>query len=171
MEKKLSGYGVLIWSIAYMLPHLYWALGGKDGMTMFKPSIMNSPYLQSANWAASVLLTTAGLLGLAMIYFNKNKIISTFLLAIALFGCSVSTSHGIYGVAFRIIQLLKGQGHAYDSWDLFLYEPWFLIEGILLGLAGWVFLNQPRHKHTWLMLCAAGIIVGLFTGLIGVRFA
>ncbi|MCB0124577.1 MAG: hypothetical protein KDE58_20120 [Caldilineaceae bacterium] len=61
--------------------------------------------------------------------------------------------------------------HAYVVWDLVLYEPWFLIEGILFGVVGWVYLEQPRQRRLWLALCVLGVIVGLVTGLMGVRFA
>lgn len=103
------------------------------------------------------------------------------LLAIALAGCSVAASHGIYGIVNRILKI-AGVGalesgpfnmgeHAYVMWDLVLYEPWFLIEGILLGLVGWYYLDKPRHRQIWLTLCVIGIIAGLVTGLLGVRFA
>lgn len=32
------GYSVFIWSLIYMIPHLYWVLGGTIGMSMLRPS-------------------------------------------------------------------------------------------------------------------------------------
>jgi hypothetical protein len=133
------------------------------------------------NWVASVFLTTAGLLGLAFIYLRKRGFLSWLLLAIALAGCSLATSHGIYGIINRLLQIagvaelesgpFNISEHAYVVWDLALFEPWFLIEGILLGLVGWHYLNKPRHRQIWLALCTMGIITGIITGLLGVRFA
>jgi hypothetical protein len=176
-----SGYAVFIWSIAYMLPHLYWGLGGVIGLTMFATSVLEFPQLKMINLVASVFLTAAGFLGLAFIYLKRGKFLSTLLLAITLIGCSISTSHGIYGVFYRIFQIsgvvkldsasLNGNDYSFLSWDLFLFEPWFLIEGVLLGIVGWFYLNKPRHRRMWFILCVVGIMVGLITGLLGVRFA
>ncbi|HMR66737.1 MAG TPA: DUF3995 domain-containing protein [Anaerolineae bacterium] len=176
-----SGYAVFIWSIAYMLPHLYWALGGRLGLSLLKPSVLELPQWEMINWVASVFLTAAGFLGLAFIYLRKRNFLSWLLLAITLAGCSVAASHGIYGIINRILQMagvaelesgpFNINEHAYVVWDLVLFEPWFLVEGILLGLVGWSYLNQPRYKQIWLALCILGIIAGLVTGLLGVRFA
>ncbi|HET7578218.1 MAG TPA: DUF3995 domain-containing protein [Bacillales bacterium] len=176
-----SGYAVLIWSIAYMLPHLYWGLGGVRGLILFTPLVLEFPQLKLINLVASVFLIAAGCLGLAFIYFKHRNLTSGLLLAITLIGCSISTSHGIYGVVYRILQItgvveldsetFNGQHFSYVLWDLFLFEPWFLIEGILLGVVGWFYLNKPRHRQIWFILCLVGITVGIITGLLGVRFA
>ena len=80
----------------------------------------------------------------------------------------------------RILQIIGVAGlesgpfnvneHAYVLWDLMLFEPWFTIEGVLLGILGWCYLDTPRHKRIWLVLCTIGILVGLVTALFGVRF-
>lgn len=176
-----TGYAVFIWSIGYMLPHLYWALGGTGGQALLRPSILELPQWELINWVASAFLTAAGCVGLALIYLRKRGFLGWSLLAIALAGCSVAASHGIYGIVNRILQIAgvaalesapfnMGE-HAYVVWDLLLFEPWFLIEGILFGLVGWYALAQPRQRQIWLMLCVVGVIIGLVTGLLGVRFA
>lgn len=176
-----SGYAVFVWSIAYMLPHLYWALGGTFGLSLLKSSILELPQWKAINWAASVFLTAAGLFGLAFVYLRKRGFLSWLLLAIALAGCSVAASHGIYGMANRLLQMagvaplesapFNPREHAYVVWDLVLFEPWFLIEGILFGLVGWCYLTELRSKQIWLTLCVIGTLVGLVTGWLGLRFA
>lgn len=175
-----TGYAVFIWSISYMLPHLYWALGGTAGQSLLRPSILEMPQWELINGVASLFLTVAGLIGLALVYFRRG-FVRWVLLAIALFGCAVAASHGIYGIVNRILQIsgvaplesapFNMGEHAYVVWDLVLYEPWFLIEGILFGLVGWYYLDAPRQQSIWLTLCVLGVIVGLVTGLLGVRFA
>ncbi|KAB2331133.1 DUF3995 domain-containing protein [Cytobacillus depressus] len=176
-----SGYAVFIWSIVYMIPHLYWALGGTAGLTILKPSILALPQWELVNWVASVILTLAGLLGIALIYFWNRKPLKWLLLTIALAGSSVAASHGIYGIVYRLLQITGVIGveldpfnvneHAYVLWDLLLFEPWFLIEGILLVVLGWYSFNKPNNRRIWFMLCTLGIIIGIVTGLLGVRFA
>ena len=182
-QRKLTwaGYAVFIWSIGYMVPHLYWALGGTAGQALLRPSILQLPQWELINGVASIFLTVAGLIGLAFVYLRRHGFVRWGLLAIALFGCSVAASHGIYGIVNRILQIVGAVAvesvpfnlgeHAYVVWDLVLYEPWFLIEGILFGIVGWYYLEQPRQRQIWLVLCIAGVIVGLVTGLLGVRFA
>lgn len=176
-----SGYAVFIWSIAYMLPHLYWALDGTVGLSLLKPSVSESPDLQLINWIASVILTAAGFLGVAVIYLKQRGFLRWILLSIVLAGCSISASHGVYGVIYRILQItgvieldsgsFNLKEHTYVLWDLVLFEPWFIIEGILLGVLGWCYVNKPRSRRIWLTCCIIGISIGLITGLLGVRFA
>jgi hypothetical protein len=102
-------------------------------------------------------------------------------LAITLAGCSLATSHGIYGIINRILQITGGveleaglfniNEHAYVLWDLVLFEPWFVIEGILLGLVGWFYLGKQPDRRIWGVGCVLGILGGLITGLLGVRVA
>lgn len=68
-----SGYAVFVWSIAYMLPHLYWALGGRLGLSMLKPSILELPQWEMINWVASVFLTATGSLVLPL-FISGNAV-------------------------------------------------------------------------------------------------
>lgn len=172
-----SGYAVLIWSAAYGFLHLLWALG--IGLSMLKPSALEIPQFQVANLITAGLLTAVGFLGPIFIHLRRRRFLSWLLLAISLAGSSLSTSHGIYGIIHRILQIagvvelesgpFNPVEHAYVLWDLILFEPWFTIEGILLAIIGWCYLGRARNRRIWLMLCAVGIIVGLITGLLGVR--
>ncbi|UOQ45916.1 DUF3995 domain-containing protein [Halobacillus salinarum] len=176
-----AAYAVFIWSLAYMIPHLYWSLGGTIGLSMVVSSAANLPEWQLINGIASVLLTAAGCLGLALLYLKKRKVQNWLLLIIILGGCSLSISHGMYGMINRILQwagLIELEGgsftfseHAYVLWDLFVFEPWFTIEGILFGRLGWSYLSGPQPRRLWLIFCFLGVLVGLITGLLGVRFA
>jgi len=175
------GYTVFIWSLLYMIPHLYWALGGTIGISMLKPSISELPEFKMINWIASVFLTAAGFLGIALIYLRRQLVIRSLLLSITLVGCSLSTSPGIYGIFYRIFQVIgvarltsgpfNTNEQVYVLWDLFLFEPWFMIEGILLGIVGLCYLNEKRNKKIWITFCSVGIMVGIITGLLGIRFA
>jgi len=151
------------------------------GEGLLKPNIVQSIHFEFINWIASIMLTVVGLIGLAFIYWNKSRVSSYMLLFISLAGCSVSASHGIYGIVYRILQIRGVVGlepetfyareDVYVLWDLVLFEPWFLIEGILLGIVGWCFLKQARSRKIWLAACIIGVICGLATGVMGVRFA
>lgn len=172
-----SGYAILIWSVAYGLLHLLWAAG--IGLSMLKPSALEISQFKVANVVTAVLLTAVGFLGLAFIHLRRRRFLSWLLLAIAWAGCSLSTSHGIYGIIHRILQMtgvvelesgpFNPVEHAYVLWDLIVFEPWFTIEGILLAIVGWCYLRRARNRRIWLLLCVVGTIIGLITGLLGVR--
>ena len=171
-----SAYAVLMWSAAFGLLHLLWALG--MGVAMLKPSALEISLFRVANLVTAVLLTAVGFLGPMFIHLRKRRFLSWLLLAIAWVGCSLSTSHGIYGLIHRILQIegvvelesgpFNPSEHAYVLWDLIVFEPWFTIEGILFAIIGWCYLEQARHRQIWVLLCIVGIIVGLITGLLGV---
>ena len=172
-----SGYAVLIWSAAYGLLHLLWALG--IGLSMLKPSALEISQFKVANVVTAIFLTAVGFLGPVLIHLKRRTLLSWLLLGIVLVGCSLSTSHGIYGIVHRTLQIagvveleagpFHPMEHAYVLWDLLVFEPWFAIEGILLAVMGWCYLDRPRDRRIWLMLCAVGVLFGLITGLVGVR--
>jgi hypothetical protein len=167
--------------MAYMLPHLYWALGGRVGLSLLKPGVAASSQFELINWISLPIFIVAGLVGLGFIYLGKSKILSLLLLSISALGCSIASSHGIFGIIYRGLQIAGAIGlenrtfdihdDMYVVWDMFIFEPWFLIEGILLAIAGWCFLKGARSRKIWLMVCILGTIVGLVTGMLGVRFA
>ena len=146
---------------------------------MLKPSALEISQFEVANLVTALLLTVVGCLGLIFVYFRRQRFLSWLLLSIFLVGCSLSTSHGIYGIIHRILQIVgvaelesgpfNPMEDAYVLWDLILIEPWFMIEGILLAIIGWCYLGSARNRRTWLILCIVGVIVGLATGLLGVR--
>jgi len=59
--------------------------------------------------------------------------------------------------------------HGWALWDLFVFEPWFLIEGILFIAAGGAALGTHHARLSWLRACLAGIAIATVTGLLGVR--
>ncbi|RST76139.1 DUF3995 domain-containing protein [Siminovitchia acidinfaciens] len=176
-----AGGAVFVWSIAYMLPHLYWALGGRMGLFLLKPGVAASSQFELINWISLPFFIVAGFVGLGFIYLSKNKILHLLLLSISVFGCSIATSHGIFGIIYRGLQIAGVIGlenrtfdihdDMYVVWDMVIFEPWFLIEGILLATAGWFSLKEARSRKVWLAVCMLGTIVGLVTGMLGVRFA
>lgn len=170
---KWAGYAVFVWSIGYMVPHLYWALGGMIGMSIIKPSVYELPQWELINWIASAILTLPGLMGIALICFWSRKPLKWILLTIAWAGCSVAASHGIYGIIDRLLQIAGIAGlesgpfnvseHFYVLWDLLLFEPWFFIEGVLLAALGWCSFNKSSAGRIWLVFCTLGVIIGLIT--------
>jgi hypothetical protein len=146
---------------------------------MLRPSALEISQFKVANFITAVFLIAVGFLGPVLIHLTRRTLLSWLLLGIVLVGCSLSASHGIYGIVHRTLQMagvvelesgpFHAAEHAYVLWDLLVFEPWFAIEGILLAIMGWCYLDRPRDRRIWFMLCVVGVLLGLITGLVGVR--
>jgi hypothetical protein len=166
-----------LWSVAYMVPHLYWALGGTIGLSAVKPSASALPEWRAINWAASAVLALPALLAVALVRARPG-VVKTGLLLITLAGSAIAAAHGLYGIVFRSITVagaIDVDGESFDAsrhgwviWDLLVFEPWFLIEGLLLAGVGWI-ATPPSFRRRWISACAAGIALATLTGLLGVR--
>jgi hypothetical protein len=94
-------------------------------------------------------------------------------------GCAIAASHGLYGIAFRaasVIGISDVEGAPFDAdehgwvlWDLFAIEPWFLIEGVLLGLAGYFALTSDRGRRLYLTGVSAVFLFFLATAALSVK--
>jgi len=103
------------------------------------------------------------------------------LLTIAWAGAVLSVAHGVYGIVDRTlivtgVTLVESrhfvlEQDAWVLWDLLVFEPWFLIEGLLFGLVGWAVLPQARDRRRWIWLSALGVLAALAAALLRVRVA
>jgi hypothetical protein len=178
---RWAGYAAAVWSLAYMLPHLYWAAGGTAMRSAFRPAAAEEPAFRLINGVASAMLTGAALVVFLLARGVRPRPLRWGLLAIAWAGGALSVAHAIYGIVDRTLivsgaRLVESRSFAVDEhgwvlWDLLLFEPWFLIEGLLFGLAGWASLARPRDRRRWVSVCVVGVLGGLGTAILGVRVA
>jgi hypothetical protein len=163
---KAASLALLVWSLLYAFPHLYWGLGGTGGLSMLKPSAREGANFEAANIFAFFFIGLAGFLGLALSRLQDARPLRLALVAILGAGAAVALSHGAYGVVFRIEQatgLREIDGvpfdrgvHGWVLWDLFVIEPWFFVEGILLWLTGYFALRTALERKRW--LAATGVL-------------
>lgn len=168
----LAGYAVAFWSLLYLLPHLVWALGVRAGFVALHPSIATLPQWRTINWIASAILGIAALLGLALRRRSPNTAVHRAKLTVAWFGSCIATAHGLVGIGMRI-ETISGwpqpAAPAWLYWDLLVFEPWFLIEGVLLALAGGVLLPDSSQRKRWALLCLAGTAIAIIFALMRVK--
>jgi hypothetical protein len=167
------------WSILYVLPHLYWALGGDALLFMVKQSAAEMDDWRAINWAASVVLTGAALLGPALIWSTGRPGLRAVTLALCGAGAAIAASHGAFGIVYRalnVIGVTDIDGGAFDAsrhqwalWDLLVFEPWFLVEGALFVAAGSAALKTTRARTRWMAGCGVAVGIATLTGLIGLR--
>jgi uncharacterized protein DUF3995 len=152
--------------------HLYWAAGGTWGLPG-GATAADPAGLQATNVAVSVLLAcgAAFLYGLTRPWSRRPP--AFLMLAPVWAGSVVCISHGLYGIATK--GLYAAGMHAAVSWpehgltaaqknlaalyDLALFEPWFLIQGVLLALAGHWFACTATRRRRWTLSLAAGIVL------------
>lgn len=168
-----------VWSGLYVVPHVYWAVGGDAGFSALKPSATAHPDWQAINAVASVILLVPVAIGLLLPRSSSHRRTRTLLLAACLAGASIAASHGIYGVVYRFLNLtgavdIDGQQftpaeHTWVIWDLYFFEPWFLIEGVLFASAGWAAIASARAQRRWLFACSVGTSLALASGVVGLR--
>ena len=66
------------------------------------------------------------------------------------------------------VEQFDASRHGWVIWDLLVFEPWFLIEGVLFAGVGWA-ATPPSSRRTWIIACSTAITLSVVTGLVGVR--
>nr|WP_286228494.1 DUF3995 domain-containing protein [Neobacillus mesonae] len=145
-QKKWAGYAACIWSLLYIPIHIYWALGG----TALMPGVWKDEAKWAAvNWGASVMLLAAAIFGLLLVHHWGQKIPRYLMLTIGWVSCLLPIMHAVYGYITKglfLAGVIRLEFFDFSAWatvdvdnivltDLLLFEPWFLIAGVLFGLA------------------------------------
>lgn len=167
--RRRFGMAVAVWSLAYLTPHAYWALGNRSGLIAVAAGVGDQGFWRPINAIASVILLIAAIVGVAHALSARPR---PPLLAITWVGASIAVVHGVYGVAARAASVASlGIDRATPDiwWDLLVFEPWFLIEGVLLGLAGYFALPDPQGRRGWLLGWLVGILAAGLAALLKVR--
>lgn len=168
-----------VWSTLYALAHVYWAAGGHAGFSLLKPAATELATWQEINAMASVVLMVPVGVAVGLTLSGQRPRVRRTLPAGCLIGASIAASHGAFGIVYRILNVASVvdiDGRAFEPstdgwvvWDLVLFEPWFLIEGILFAGTGWAALTTDRDQRRWLTACAFGATAATIIGLLGVR--
>ena len=152
--------------------HLYWALGGTWGLPGGAETA-GLPGIRATNTAVSVLLAcgAAYLYALTRPWTRRRP---ALLRLAPVWGASVvCISHGLFGIFTKALYV-AGM-HAAVSWpehdltaaqknlaalrDLTVFEPWFLLQGLLLALAGRWLTPTETGRRRWTVSLAAGIVL------------
>ena len=106
------------------------------------------PAIIALVWAAGVLKVVAGLVALALVRPWGHMFPRWLLLAAAWGGAVLLTFYGGFFVAGEAL-VVSGVVPASESadwralrWHLFLWDPWFLVWGVLLSVAAWHYTRE-----------------------------
>lgn len=153
-SRSWAAYSAAAAAFSFALVSLYWAAGGMAalgtiGGAMEASARARDPTVVAATWAAFVLKVLGGLLALALVQPWGRRIPRRALLVAAVGGAAVLMLYGIantVGVALISMDVLDnpaGLSRGAMRWRMLLWEPWFLVWGLFLGLAAWRFI-RPR---------------------------
>lgn len=145
-EGSWASYAAAIVAFAFAGVSFYWAAGGMAGVTTLGGSIermatARAPGFVTVVWVTAVLKLAGGVLALALARPWTRELPRRWLLRAAWGAAILLTLYGAVqtaSVALLRVGVFKPDPPVDSTvlwWRLLLWEPWFLLWGILLGLA------------------------------------
>jgi hypothetical protein len=148
-----AGYAAFVVGLLYTLVSLYWAVGGTAlldtlGGKLEEMARARESGLIAIVWATVVLKLIASVLGLALVQ-EWGRRVPRWMLRTAAWGATIILV--LYG-GYLVVGQVAVETGLLDApastdwkafrWHLYLWDPWFLIWGVLLGVAT---IRNPRH--------------------------
>jgi hypothetical protein len=149
-----TGYAACAWAVLFAALSFYWAAGGTAGVEMNAPAITRPVLARDPGWIAILWITgalklVAGLLALALVR-PWGRLLPRWLLLGA--GWTAFAIMALYEGAASLLQHAlmvtgaiatpAGLGETSARWHLFLWDPWWLLGGLLVGLAIWQYQRE-----------------------------
>lgn len=156
-----AGYAACAWALLFAALSFYWAAGGTlavetNAPAITRPVLAREPGWIALLWATGALKAVAGLLALALVRPWGMVLPRRLLLAggwaafaiMALYEGAASLLQHALMVA-GLIATPAGLGATSARWHLLLWDPWWLLGGILFGLATWRYQQRssPAPQH------------------------
>ena len=141
-----AGYAAAVWAFAFAIPSFYWGFGGHFLAETVSGQLASESWADQRGLQAVVLVTgvlkvVGGLFALSLIRLSWPRTKSRLIIR---GGYTVSALLIVYGAVNVIGETLTETGAVKPSgtvdwhalrWHLFLWDPYFVVWGVLLGLA------------------------------------
>ncbi|MFB7631155.1 DUF3995 domain-containing protein [Streptomyces sp. NPDC056149] len=152
----LWGRSACAWSVAFAALHFYWALGGSWGLSVAAgPLAGERPgwFVAVGLWGVGALCLVGGGLGWRLSRPLPGGPAESAIRALGWCACAVLL---VRGIAIEVMLLIGTAGPERDIspaqrlWTLVLWNPWFLVGGLVFGLAAREFgrARGPRGGAT-----------------------
>jgi hypothetical protein len=166
---------LLIWALGYAAYRGYYALGGDAGMIGVPRS---DSEFRAVNAVGAGIVLLGALLPPVLVAVEPLRPVASVLGWVVGVGC---TMHATVDSTLRILSLTgvhptelpsdfwaSFDRRTADLQDLFVNEPWFLVEGLLWIALGLASTREPRRRP-WLLAAAGACllltVVGVLSGL------
>lgn len=154
---RWAGYAACAWAFAFAALSFYWAAGGTAGTDTVSPGVKELalarvPWFVAVLWITAALKLVAGLLALALVR-SWGRFIPRWLLLASAWGTGALL--GLYGGLglVRSVPVLLGVASVPEPvdwtvlrWYVFLWQPYWLIGGILFVTAAWSYRRGARAR-------------------------
>lgn len=181
-----------VFTILFMLLHVYWAVGGTWGLPLLAKHDKSA--VQAVNWVVSAIMVFGAVFVLALKRRTGGRLRAWVLLVPIWTAAVVCISHAFYGFFTKALYLSGRHGavdfpvvpgvgaaeaaeanHLSAVQDLLVFEPCFLVQGVVLALAAWQFIRTGAGRRRWWTSLVVGVLVidvfGALLSLAGMRFA
>ncbi|MFD9210077.1 DUF3995 domain-containing protein [Streptomyces sioyaensis] len=129
------------WAVAFAVLHFYWALGGSRGLSVSAgPLAEERPgwFVAVGLWGVGILCLVGGALGWRLARPRSRGLAGRAVTALGWGVCAVLLVRAI-SVEVLLMADATGQETAVSPaqrlWTLVLWNPWFLVGGLVFGLA------------------------------------
>lgn len=152
-----AAYAAGAWAFAFAAVSFYWAAGGIAGAATLGPSVTDpalarDPGFVALLWGTGALKLAGGLLALALVR-PWGRIIPRWLLLTATWGGGLfmivyaCLNLGVRGLmAVGVLSTPDSMRTAAAQWHLLLWDPWWLLGGILFVAASWLSTAHPVER-------------------------
>lgn len=154
---RWPGYAASAWAFIFAAVSFYWALGGTVGLatlgtTLYALALARDPVaIAVGGWGAGAAKLLGGFLPLALL---SCRMLPRFRRALRVLAGAGGIGMALYGGASLVqhslmltgaIALPAGLGLFGARWHLILWDPWWLLGGLLFLMAAW-FAGEPLSK-------------------------
>lgn len=154
-----AAYAACAWALAFAAVSFYWAAGGTAGIdsigpALTQPVLARHPGWVAIMWATGVLKVALALLALALVRPWRRLLPRWLLLAAAWVagaimlvyeGAASLIQHAL--MVAGVIATPAGLGETAARWHLVLWDPWWLVGGILFVAATWQYQRRSRVRR------------------------
>jgi hypothetical protein len=159
-----------------MALHVYWAAGGTWGLP--PAAELHQSETQAANAVVSVIELIGAFWVLALLHPAARRVPSWLLLSPLWAATAVCVSHAIFGFITKALYLggmheavdfpdtphlsaaeAADANHLSAVHDLLVFEPSFLIQGVVLAMAAWQFIRTPARRRQWTWSLVVSVVL------------
>jgi hypothetical protein len=153
-----AGYAACALALLSAVSSFYWAFGGTAGLDTVGGAIEDLARSHDARGlalavGAGILKVAAGLLALALVRPWGRAAPRRLLLGVAWAGSTVLTAYGglLVAVGALVLSGVINPAGPVDRtvlrWHVMLWDLWFLVWGLLLGVAAWHYGREARGRR------------------------